>query len=82
VQTNYTSVAFVQQPTNTIVSTAISPAPTVQVLETDTNAGAPNNTDAVNGIPVTLTYSGAGTLGGTLTQTTRRRGKLQRPHAE
>jgi len=70
VQTNYTSVAFVQQPTNTIVSTAISPAPTVQVLETDTNAGAPNNTDAVNGIPVTLTYSGAGTLGGTLTQTT------------
>jgi len=27
------------------------PPPTVQVLETDTNAGAPNNTDAVNGIP-------------------------------
>ena len=57
VQTNYTSVQFVQQPTNTNVNTAISPAPTFVVIETDSGLSS-NNTDAVNGVPVALSYSG------------------------
>ena len=69
VQTNYTSVGFVQQPTNTLVNATISPSPTAKVLETDTLLTS-NNTDAVNGVPVTLTFNGAGSLSGTLTQTT------------
>lgn len=70
VQTNYTAVAFVQQPTNTVFNTAISPAVTVEVLETNNNLSAPNNTDVVDNVPITLTLNGSGTLGGTLTQTT------------
>jgi hypothetical protein len=69
-QTNYTSVQFVQQPTDTLINADIAPAVTLEVLETNTNLTAPNNTDAVSGIPITLTFSGIGTLGGTLTQTT------------
>jgi Bacterial Ig-like domain (group 3)/MBG domain (YGX type) len=70
VQTNYTSIAFVQQPTTTEAAVAITPSPTVEVLETDTNLSS-NNTDAVNGVPITLTLAaGNGTLGGILTQTT------------
>jgi predicted outer membrane repeat protein len=81
VQTNYTSVAFVQQPAGStasvpgtvVVNTAILPAPTVEVLETNTLLSS-NNTDAVNGVPVTLTYSGgAGELSApdnVLTETT------------
>jgi hypothetical protein len=69
-QTNYTAVQFVQQPTNTVFNTDISPAVTVEVLETNGNLAAPNNTDPVNDIPVTLTFTGTGTLAGTLTQTT------------
>ncbi|HUB00638.1 MAG TPA: Ig-like domain repeat protein [Terracidiphilus sp.] len=66
VQTNYTSIGFVQQPSNVNVSTDMSPAPTVQVVETDTLLTS-NNTDAVNGVPITLTAA-AGTLtGGTAT---------------
>jgi hypothetical protein len=70
VQTNYTSVQFVQQPANTFFNAAITPAVTVEVLETNSNLPAPNNTDAVNGIPITLTLNGTGALAGTLTQTT------------
>jgi CSLREA domain-containing protein len=55
VQTNYTSIAFVQQPTDTPVNTAISPSPAVEVVETNTSTGA---TDTVAGVPVTLDYSG------------------------
>lgn len=69
-QTNYTAVQFVQQPTNTALNTDISPAVTVEVLETNGNLAAPNNTDPVDGIPITLTFAGTGTLAGTLTQTT------------
>lgn len=69
-QTNYTAVQFVQQPTATAINATINPAVTVEVLETNTNLAAPNNTDAVNGISIPLTFSGTGTLGGTLTQTT------------
>jgi hypothetical protein len=69
-QTDYTSVQFVQQPTNTFFNASISPAVTVAVLETNRNLPGPNNTDAVNGIPITLTLDGSGALGGTLTQTT------------
>jgi hypothetical protein len=72
VQTNYTSVAFVQQPTNTLVNTSISPSPTVQLLETDTLLTS-NNTDAVNGASVPLYYSGTATQIATpanLTETT------------
>jgi hypothetical protein len=70
VQTNYTSIAFVQQPGNTLFKTVISPAVTVGVLETNNNRTAPNNTDVVDNVPITLTLNGPGTLGGTLTQTT------------
>ncbi|MGO8720673.1 MAG: beta strand repeat-containing protein [Acidobacteriaceae bacterium] len=69
-QTNYTSVQLVQQPTDTFFNADISPAVTVEVLETNSNLPGPNNTDAVNGIPITLTLNGSGPLGGTLTQTT------------
>ncbi|HEX4021133.1 MAG TPA: choice-of-anchor Q domain-containing protein [Acidobacteriaceae bacterium] len=68
-QTNYTAVQFVQQPTNALVNANITPAVTAEVLETNTNLSAPNNTDAVSGVPITLTFNGAGTPGGTLTQT-------------
>ena len=70
VQTNYTGVQFVQQPTNALVNATIAPPVTVQVFETNTNLHAPNNTDPVYGIPITLTFNGAGTLGGTLMETT------------
>ncbi len=69
-QTNYTSIQFVQQPTNTVFNATIAPPVTVEVLETNTNLSAPNNTDPVYGIPITLTFNGDGTLGGTLTQIT------------
>jgi sugar lactone lactonase YvrE len=70
VQSQYTSVQFVQQPTNTLVNAAISPPPTMQVLETNANQTT-NNTDAVNGIPITLGFSGgSGEISGTLTETT------------
>jgi hypothetical protein len=69
VQTNYTSAAFVQQPTNTLVNTAISPDPTVAVYETDTLLST-NNTDGVSGVPVTLAYSDSANITGTLTETT------------
>jgi len=68
VQTNYTSINFVQQPTNSVAGDPITPPPTLQVLETNPNLAAPDNTDAVNDIPITLTLSGAGALVGTLTQ--------------
>jgi len=67
-QTNYTAVDFAQQqPSNTLVNANITPAVEVEVLETNTTSNA---TDAVNGIPITLSLNGSGALGGTLTQTT------------
>ncbi len=70
VQTHYTSIAFVQQPSNAYFNADISPAVTVEVLETDNNRVAPNNTSVVDNVPITLTLNGTGTLSGTLTQTT------------
>lgn len=68
VQTDYTAVQFVQQPANTGVNQTISPAPTVEVMETNLNTG---QQDAVNGVPVTLSFSGgSGEISGTLTETT------------
>ncbi len=61
VQTNYTAVQFVQQPTNTLINAAITPAVTLSVMES--GAAAAN-------IPVPLTFSGNGTLAGTTTETT------------
>ena len=69
VQSNYTSVQFVQQPTNIAVNTDMSPAPTVEVLETNTLL-ASNNTDAVGGVPVTLTPSGGTYAGSPFTAAT------------
>ena len=69
VQTNYTALQFVAQPTNSIINTALATSPTIKVLETNT-AVTPNTTDAVIGVPVTLTYSGSRPLTGTLTETT------------
>jgi hypothetical protein len=61
VQTNYTAVQFVQQPTSTLINATMKPAVTLSVIE----SGAA----AIN-IPVPITLSGSGTLGGTLTETT------------
>ncbi len=61
VETNYTAVQFVQQPTNTLVNATITPAVTLSVME----SGA-----AALNIPVPLTLAGNGTLAGTLTETT------------
>lgn len=61
VQTAYTGVQWVQQPSDTSINTTMSPAPTVEVLETNPTT---NTTDAVNGIPVALTLNGSGTLSG------------------
>jgi hypothetical protein len=61
VQTNYTAVQFVQQPTNTLINATVTPAATLSVIE----SGAA----AVN-IPVPITFAGTGTLSGTLTETT------------
>ena len=63
-QTNYTGIAFYTQPTNTLVNSTITPSPQVEVLETDGNLSAPNNTDAVSGVPITLTYSNAPNMSG------------------
>ena len=63
-QTNYTGIAFYTQPTDTTIDTDITPAPQVEVLETDGNLKAPNNTDAVSGVPITLAYSDAPNMGG------------------
>lgn len=69
VQTNYSALQFAQQPTNTLVNTAITPSPAVEVLETNTALTA-GNTDSVSGVPVTLSYSGgSGEIAGTLTAT-------------
>lgn len=68
VQTDYTSVQFVQQPTNSRLGQTILPAPTVEVMETNNSTG---QQDAVNGIPVTLSFSGGpGEIAGALTDTT------------
>ena len=61
VETDYTAVQFVQQPTNTLINATITPAVTLRVME----SGA-----AALNIPVPLTLSGNGTLAGTLTETT------------
>jgi hypothetical protein len=64
VQSNYTSIQFVQQPSDVNANTAMSPVPTVQAVETDTLLGS---TDAVNGIPVTLTDLSGHMSGGSAT---------------
>ncbi len=61
VETDYTAVQFVQQPTNTLINATITPAVTLSVMES--GAAAAN-------IPVPLTLTGNGTLAGTLTETT------------
>lgn len=63
------ALAFVQQPTITPPSTAITPAVTVQLKN-----GA-NNNIAQAGVPISIALtSGTGTLSGTLTQTTNAAG--------
>ena len=61
VQTNYTSVQFIQQPLGTAVNATLIPAVTVSVTE--------SGVAALN-IPVPLTLAGNGPLGGTTTETT------------
>lgn len=58
-QTNYTAIEFYQQPSNTLIDTDITPAPSVEVLESNGTS-----TDAVSGIPITLTYSDAPNMTG------------------
>jgi len=68
VQTNYTAIHFMQQPMNSVVSQPISPAPTVEVIETNTIS---DTTDEINGIPITLGFSGGSSeIAGTLTEKT------------
>ncbi|MGH9599094.1 MAG: choice-of-anchor Q domain-containing protein, partial [Terracidiphilus sp.] len=64
-QTDYTAIQFYQQPTDTLFDTDISPAPSVEVLESNGTS-----TDSVSGIPITLTYSDSPNITGTLTETT------------
>jgi CSLREA domain-containing protein len=61
-QTGYSGLQFVQQPTDTVINQNISPAPTVELLETNPNLPGPNNIDGVNGIPITLAFSGTGSI--------------------
>lgn len=71
VQTNYTAVLLEQQPTDSLTYLTFFVPVTVEVLEINTNLVSPNNTDAVNVVPVTLTFSGGSSeISGTLTQTT------------
>jgi hypothetical protein len=67
VETNYTAVQFVQQPTNTLINATINAAmtpPAVTLSVVESGAAALN-------IPVPLTLSaGNGTLAGTTTETT------------
>jgi predicted outer membrane repeat protein len=63
VQTSYSALAFVQQPSNAKVNAAITPPVTVSVTENGLKAaGIP--------VPLTLKTNGAGTLAGTTTETT------------
>ena len=72
VQTNYTSIQFSQQPSNTLLTTAITPSPTVTVQETNSGTSA---TDNVSGAPIALTLNGtAGGVTGTLTAATNASG--------
>lgn len=68
VQTNYSAVQFVVQPSYTAVNTAITPSPALEILETNTATGA---RDAVNGVSLTVAYSGGATeIAGALTAAT------------
>jgi hypothetical protein len=60
VQTKY-AIAFAQQPTDTLVDTAITPAVTVTTLD---------HGNDIPGVSVNLTLNGAGTLSGTLPEIT------------
>ncbi|MGA2352556.1 MAG: choice-of-anchor Q domain-containing protein [Terracidiphilus sp.] len=65
VQTNYTTVTYVQEPPSTVTTGQhFSLPPEVEVRETNTNMPSgvwPPNFDAVNGIPITIT-TGSATL--------------------
>lgn len=62
VQTNYTSIQFVQQPSDTTVNQIMSPAVTMSVTESGTTAA---------NIPLPITFAGSGALHGTVTATTQ-----------
>jgi trimeric autotransporter adhesin len=62
VEANYTSIQFVQQPSNTTVNLTMSPAVTMSVTESGTTV--PN-------IPLPITFVGSGALQGTLNKTTQ-----------
>ena len=61
VQSNYSAVQFVQQPTDDSLGLPITPAVTLSVIES--GAAVPN-------IPVPIAFAGTGTMSGTLSQTT------------
>jgi predicted outer membrane repeat protein len=68
VQTNYSGIAFASALTDSVFNTELATAPKVEVDETNTNTSMVN---AVNGVPVTLTFSGGSSeITGTLTATT------------
>jgi hypothetical protein len=62
VETNYTSIQFVQQPSNTTVNLTMTPPVTMSVSE----SGA-----TVANIPLPITFTGSGTLHGKLSKPTQ-----------
>lgn len=62
VEANYTSIQFVQQPSTTTVNLTMTPPVTMSVTESGTT---------VANIPLPITFSGNGTLHGTLIKTTQ-----------
>jgi hypothetical protein len=62
VEANYTSIQFVQQPSNTTVNLTMSPAVTMSVTESGTT---------VANITLPVTFAGSGALHGTVTATTQ-----------
>jgi predicted outer membrane repeat protein len=61
VESNYTAIQFVHQPSDALVSQTISPAVTMSVTESGTT---------ISNVPLPITFVGPGTLHGTLTEVT------------
>lgn len=70
VESNYTSIQIVQQPSNTTVNQTMTPAVTMSVTESGTT---------VANVPLPITFSGNGTLHGTLIKTTQAPATLTDP---
>jgi hypothetical protein len=70
VESNYSAIQFIQQPSDALVGQTISPAVTMSVTE--------SGTTVVN-VPLPITFVGPGTLHGTLTENTANPAKAGDP---